>query len=136
MQPAPDASPSPSPEAVRQELHRILSSPIFRTAARSQRFLTYVVEQTLAGRQDAIKELVLGPEVFDRPGTFDPREDTIVQEKPDAPRRRVKSWNASPPSPGAVTLRNPTSHWSTSAWATTTARLNTWNAPAKPRNRC
>ena len=52
-----------SPEAVREELRRILESPPFATAARARRFLTYIVEQTLAGQSDGIKELVLASEV-------------------------------------------------------------------------
>jgi len=63
----------PSPEAVRQQLQALLASRPFVTATRARRFLTYVVEQTLAGQTDAIKELVLGIEVFDRPADFDPR---------------------------------------------------------------
>jgi hypothetical protein len=69
----------PSPEAVRQQLQALLASRPFVTATRARRFLTYVVEQTLAGETDAIKELVLGIEVFDRPADFDPKVDTIVR---------------------------------------------------------
>ena len=61
----------PSPEAVREQLQAILASRPFITATRARRFLTYVVEQTLAGQTDAIKELVLGIEVFDRPTDFE-----------------------------------------------------------------
>ena len=53
-------SSTPSPEAVRQQLQAILASRPFVTATRARRFLTYIVEQTLAGQTDAIKELVLG----------------------------------------------------------------------------
>jgi hypothetical protein len=75
-QPIAESSP-PSPEAVRQQLQAILGSRPFVTATRARRFLTYIVEQTLAGQTDAIKELILGIEVFDRPKDFDPKADTI-----------------------------------------------------------
>ncbi len=57
--------PPPSPETVRKQLQAILASRPFVTATRARRFLTHIVEQTLAGRTDGIKELVLGIEVFD-----------------------------------------------------------------------
>jgi adenylate cyclase len=38
------------PNAIRLQLDRILSSPEFRATKRSQAFLRYVVEETLAGR--------------------------------------------------------------------------------------
>ena len=75
----PDGRSTPSPQLIRQELAKILSSKQFAAAARSRRFLSYVIEKTLAGEHDGIKELVLGIEVFDRAGDFDPKADTIVQ---------------------------------------------------------
>jgi hypothetical protein len=60
-------------------LQAIFSGRSFATATRARRFLTYIVEQTLAGQTDAIKELVLGLEVFDRPADFDPKIDPIVR---------------------------------------------------------
>lgn len=63
----------------RQQLGAILAGRPFATAVRARRFLTHIVEETLAGRTDGIKELVLGIEVFDRPADFDPKTDTIVR---------------------------------------------------------
>jgi hypothetical protein len=63
----------PSPEEVREQLQTILGSRSFVTAVRARRFLTHIVEQTLAGRTEAIKELVLGIKVFDRRADFDPK---------------------------------------------------------------
>lgn len=62
---------------MRQQLQAILSRRPFVTAVRARRFLTHVVEETLAGRTDGIKEMILGIEVCDRPGDFDPKVDTI-----------------------------------------------------------
>jgi serine/threonine-protein kinase len=83
---------TPSPDTIRQELKSILASPAFANAVRSQRFLTYVVEQTLAGQQGSIKELVLGIEVFDRPGDFDPRADPIVRVEAVKLRKRLQEY--------------------------------------------
>ena len=56
--------------------------------------LTHIVEQTLAGETDGIKELVLASEVFDRPGDFDPRVDTIVRVEAGKLRKRLEEYYA------------------------------------------
>lgn len=84
----------PSPEAIRQQLQVILGSRQFVTAVRARRFLTHIVEETLAGRTDGIKELVLGIEVFDRPKDFDPKVDTIVRVEAGKLRKRLEEYYA------------------------------------------
>src|SRR5262245_38858499 len=98
---------TPSPEAVREELARILASAPFATAARARRFLTYVVEQTLAAQTDGIKELVLATEVFDRPASFDPRLDTIVRVEAGKVRKRLDEYYASAGSQSAIRIEIP-----------------------------
>src|SRR5262245_21342905 len=98
---------TPSPEEVREELSRILASTPFATAARARRFLTYVVEQTLAGQSDGIKELVLATEVFDRPASFDPRIDTIVRVEAGKVRKRLEEYYASAGSDSAIRIDIP-----------------------------
>jgi len=97
----------PSPEAVRQQLQVLLASRPFVTATRARRFLTYVVEQTLAGQTDAIKELVLGIEVFDRPADFDPKVDTIVRVEAGKLRKRLEEYYADEGSAAAVRIEIP-----------------------------
>ena len=43
------------------------------------RLLRYVVEKTLAGEADQLKEYAVGMEVFDRDDKYDPRLDSIVR---------------------------------------------------------
>jgi TolB-like protein len=80
--------PTPTPDAVRGELERILASEPFANAGRLSRLLRYVVERTLAGEGDQLKEYVLGLEVFDRDERYDPRLDSIVRV--EARRLRAK----------------------------------------------
>jgi TolB-like protein len=79
---------SPSPDDVRSELERILASDAFAASGRLTRLLRYVVERTLAGEGDQLKEYVLGVEVFDRGDQYDPRLDSIVRV--EARRLRAK----------------------------------------------
>src|SRR5204862_1738411 len=61
------------------QLNRILTSKAFRQADRLKRFLSFIVEETLAGRGERLKEFVVGVEVFGKPASFDPRNDPIVR---------------------------------------------------------
>lgn len=78
----------PSPDEIRAELERILAAEQFVNGERHPRFLRYVVDRTLAGEGEQLKEYVLGVEVFDRPADYDPRLDSIVRV--EARRLRAK----------------------------------------------
>ena len=68
-----------SPDEVRVELERILDSASFRAGTRMSRVLRYVVESSLNGLGETLKEYTLGAEVFERGKSFDPRVDGIVR---------------------------------------------------------
>ena len=68
-----------SDERVLDQLNRILASKAFRQADRLKRFLSFVVEETVAGRSDRLKEFAVGVEVFGKDTSFDPRNDPIVR---------------------------------------------------------
>jgi Tol biopolymer transport system component len=69
-------------------LERVLTSAEFSRAKRMARFLRFVVEETLGGRIDELKERQIGIEVFDRPAEWDPKLDNIVRS--EARRLRTK----------------------------------------------
>jgi len=86
----PDGDPAPlAPEQVREELGRVLASHEFRTSKRSQEFLRYVVDHTLAGHGDMLKERTIGMEVFGRPASYDPSDDATVRVKAGEVRKRL-----------------------------------------------
>ena len=80
------------PEAVRVHLARILESSGFVKADRLCRFLRFTVEAKLNGTADQIKEYVLGREVFDRNGDYDPRTDPIVRVEARRLRTRLEEY--------------------------------------------
>jgi len=80
-------TPIPEPD-VRAELDRILASKGFATAGRLSKLLRYVVEKTLAGETNQLKEYAVGIEVFERDEKYDPRLDSIVRV--EAGRLRTK----------------------------------------------
>lgn len=77
-----------SSHSVRIELLNILKSDGFVHAKRMQRFLEFVVEETLAGRANNVCEYSIGISVFGRDATFEPGLDPIVRN--DARRLRQK----------------------------------------------
>jgi Tol biopolymer transport system component len=81
-------SSGPSPQAVCDQLEKILASEIFSRSERLCAFLRFVVSETLAGRGDTLKEQVLAAELYrKRPGS-DPDDDPVVRV--DARRVRDK----------------------------------------------
>ncbi|PWU05742.1 MAG: hypothetical protein C5B51_13880 [Terriglobia bacterium] len=71
----------PSAEAVSQALEKILGSQQFHNAESQKAFLRYVVNESLAGRGDQLKEYAIGVEVFQRKESYDPRYDNTVRLK-------------------------------------------------------
>jgi TolB-like protein len=90
---APEPVP-PGPEAVRAQLSRILRSPGFVHAPRRQQFLAFVVEETLSGRGEALKEFVIAAEVFGRRDTYDPTVDAAVRVEARRIRERLDGFYA------------------------------------------
>lgn len=80
------------PAAVRASLERVLASRTFAGAERLSRFLRFIVERTLDGHGDEVKEYLLGVEVFDRTDAFDPRLDTIVRVEARRLRARLADY--------------------------------------------
>src|SRR5579863_6226022 len=82
----------PDRNAVRQQLARLLSSPSFQRAERSSSFLRYLVETTLEGRSERLKEYTIGAEALDRGDSFDPRTDPIVRAEASRLRARLERY--------------------------------------------
>jgi hypothetical protein len=79
-------------DAVLRELKKILASPQFANSKRYPALLQYVVENTLEGRSDLLKERTLGIEVFDRPPTYDTNTDTVVRYTAGEVRKRLSLY--------------------------------------------
>src|ERR1700756_4171411 len=78
--------------AVRQQLARIVSSPVFISSARLCRFLTHVVNRTVEGDVDSLKEFSIAMEVFDRTSDYDPNIDAIVRVQARRLRAKLKAY--------------------------------------------
>ncbi|MGB2714733.1 MAG: hypothetical protein WBC51_11170 [Vicinamibacterales bacterium] len=77
------------PDAViRAQLERILASQVFSRSQHLRRFLSFIVEQSLAGQGQTLKESVLAHELYGKGTDFDGGTDPVVRV--DARRLRDK----------------------------------------------
>jgi hypothetical protein len=76
-------------QAVRTELDRLLESQTFRTSKRCREFLAHIVERTIQGRTDTLKERSLGVELFKLPPDFDTGQHTVVRVTANEVRKKL-----------------------------------------------
>jgi TolB-like protein len=84
-------APAPSREEIQVQLDRILSSPEFVVPPRARAFLSYVVEETLAGRAARIKGYSIAIEVFGRDAGFT-QDDPVVRIEAGRLRRALERY--------------------------------------------
>jgi hypothetical protein len=86
---ATDPATELSEDAIREQLDLLVQDHAFRSSKRSVQFLTYVVEQTLKGSADQIKERTIGVEVFGREPSYDTNVDHVVRTAAIELRKRL-----------------------------------------------
>ena len=74
---------------LRLHLKDVIRGAAFQGSHRSGQFLEYIVEQSLAGHFDSLKERVIGIELFGRSPSYDTGEDSIVRVTASDVRRRL-----------------------------------------------
>jgi hypothetical protein len=79
-------------EAIREEVSRILESPIFVQSDRLGRFLRFTVETTVAGQGETLKEYLIGTEVYDRKPPYHPSSDSIVRSEARRLRNKLRQY--------------------------------------------
>ena len=77
---------------VREQLNRLLDSHHFKNSRRYPPLLRFIVEETLAGRGEFLKERLLGIRVFDRPADYDTAVDPIVRVTIAEIRKRIAQY--------------------------------------------
>jgi hypothetical protein len=90
--------------AVREQLERILASPGFRNSRKYPAFLRYIVEHTLNGKADHLKERTLGVEVFGRHPEYDTSVDPVVRVVAAEVRNRIGRYYYESATPGELLL--------------------------------
>ena len=81
-------------EEAPRELERILASRAFQGAGRSGSLMRFLLERTLAGQAEQLKEYTVGAEALGRGNSFDPRTDAIVRVEISRLRSRLSHYYA------------------------------------------
>ena len=98
-------------QLVRSQLEKIVSDGRFAASKRYPCLLRYIVEQTLAGNEDDLKERTLGVEVFHRPPDYDTNADPVVRLCAAEVRKRLAQYYQSPAHGGELRIElNPGSY--------------------------
>ena len=87
-----DCASESAQKAIREQLNRILKSGPFLQSQRRQRFLEYVVNETLAGRGERLKGYNVAREVFDRSEAFEPNVDPLVSIEAGRLRDKLREY--------------------------------------------
>lgn len=99
-----DSLPAP---LIREALQQIIDSREFSASDRLRRLLSFLVEETLAGRQKTLNQRELATAIFDRSADFDPELDPIVRVEMSKLRKSLKSYYASANGPHSLRFSIP-----------------------------
>jgi hypothetical protein len=61
------------------QVQRIIQSKAFRTSEVHRNLLHYLAEKSLSGTADSLKEYTVGLDVFAKPASYDPRQESVVR---------------------------------------------------------
>jgi hypothetical protein len=82
--------------AIQEQLERLLSNSHFNQSRRFPSFLRFVIDQTLLGQTDLLKERTLGIEIFGREADYDTASDPIVRVTATEIRKRIAQYYQEP----------------------------------------
>ena len=77
---------------IQQLLAEILGSAPFRTSRQCQDLFRFIVEHSLAGSEDSLRERVIGIEVFGRAPNYDTADDPVVRLRAADVRKRLAQY--------------------------------------------
>jgi hypothetical protein len=86
------AVPAAARPQVRELLEDILRSTPFRTSRQCQDMFRYIVEQSLAGSDESLRERAIGIEVFGRAPDYNTAEDPVVRLRAADVRKRLAQY--------------------------------------------
>jgi len=78
--------------AVEEQLERIFRNPHFTESAILRKFLSFIVQETIHGRSNCLKEYTIAINVLEKPLTFNPQENGIVRIHAGRLRRALDQY--------------------------------------------
>jgi hypothetical protein len=95
-------------EAILSQLELLLVHPLFSQSKRYPALLRFVVEQTLDGNADQVKERSIGMEVFGRSPGYDANADPVVRVTAGEIRKRLAQYYYDPTHADEIRIELPT----------------------------
>ena len=77
---------------VEEAVREILESQYFRSTAQCSSLFRYIVQNSLSGRDECLKERVIGTEVFARSPNYDTGNDHVVRSRAAEVRKRLAQF--------------------------------------------
>ncbi len=105
--PQKGSEPNPDDASIRFQLEKILVSEHFQHSRRYPTLLRYVVEQTLVGALEELKERTLGVAVFRRNPEYDTSTDPVVRTTASEIRKRLEAYYSEPDHAGELRITLP-----------------------------
>ena len=97
--------PSGLPDAaIRAQLDRIIASEVFSRSQQLRRFLSFIVEQSLAAQAHTLKESVLAHELYGKGTDFDGGTDPVVRVDARRLRDKLREYYADRSDPVVISL--------------------------------
>ena len=84
------------PEAVREQVKRVVSDPLFCNSKRYSGLLKFIADRSLDGRLGDLKERIIGIEVFGRSPDYDTSNDATVRVAANEVRKRLALYYKEP----------------------------------------
>jgi hypothetical protein len=104
-----DSEPAAARAQIQELVDDILRSAPFRTSRQCQDLFRFVVEHSLAGSDESLRERIIGMEVFGRAADYDTAADPVVRLRAADVRKRLAQFYQSRKSgPGDWTIEIPT----------------------------
>lgn len=83
-----------TPDQITEQVDKISQSSVLKNSPVLRQFLNFVVDETLEGRGESIKEYTIGTQVLGRKSDFDPQLDAIVRIHAGRLRRALNEFYA------------------------------------------
>jgi len=96
-----------SAAANQEQVRRIVQSKTFRTSEVHRNLLNYLSEKSLSGEGDALKEYTVGLDVFGKPASYDPRQESVVRMHMARLRQKLTEYYRTEGSEDAVIVDLP-----------------------------
>lgn len=93
---------------IREQLERLLVHRLFANSKRYPVLLAHIVEQTLLGHAEELKERTIGVEVFGKDPSYDANADPVVRITAKEVRSRLKQYYYDYSEPGELIIDLPT----------------------------